>query len=460
VTTSPLVVSTSPSIAKPFAFTATALVVAAIAVMFIVGIVSMQHLNGHIATVSSALETAPQADQMKTSLEDLQSGAREVRSAFIFAALGLALLLSICAFAGCYRIAQPLRQLTEIAEKVAGGDLTIELKRAKVMDEVGRLTKALNMILRDMHNALKSVAVEASHLGGASEELLSSAQSTQQVAQGITDSIGGVSRSSGYTLTSVSQMQESLSQNAMAISSISQTIEDIATFSASAAQEGDAGRHAAQDAVKIMTSAADSVHLAAEQLKELGEKTSQIGDFTTIITGIADQTNLLALNAAIEAARAGDAGRGFAVVAEEVRKLAEESNQASRSITKLVQAIENGMLHALSSIHTSDEQVGNGSTSVNNTASILDTIVHGLDEISTKVQSVSAASQQISASSSEMLSTVETVTKFATENAGAAKNVSHATEDQLAQINRVSEAAREVAGMSKSLQATVAKFAI
>jgi hypothetical protein len=89
VTTSPLVVSASPSIAKPFAFTATALVVAGIAVMFIVGFVSMQHLNGHIATVSSALEAAPQADQMKTSLEELQSGAREMRSALVITALGL-----------------------------------------------------------------------------------------------------------------------------------------------------------------------------------------------------------------------------------------------------------------------------------------------------------------------------------------------------------------------------------
>lgn len=148
MTTSPLVVSTSPSIAKPFAFTATALVVAAIAVMFIVGFISMQHLNSHIATVSNALETAPEADQMKTSLSDLQNGALAMRNALVFAALGLVVLLGICAFAGCYRLAQPLRQLTDIAEKVAGGDLTIELKRAKVMDEVGRLTKALNMILK------------------------------------------------------------------------------------------------------------------------------------------------------------------------------------------------------------------------------------------------------------------------------------------------------------------------
>jgi methyl-accepting chemotaxis protein len=453
-------VSMSPSLARNIALFIEAQVVVAIVVMFTVCFIYTQHLNNQISTAKSTLAAAPQADQLNIGFEKLQSETRAMRMGFIYYALGLAVILGICALVCGQRLVQPLRHFTEIAEKVAGGDLTIELKRAKVMDEVGRLTKALNMILRDMHNALKTVAVEASHLGGASEELLASAQSTQQVAQGITGAISGVSRSSNETLTNVSYMQESLTQNTSAITSISQIIEDVASFSSAAALEGEAGRHAAQDAVKIMTSATESVHQAAEQLKELGEKTSQIGDFTTIITGIADQTNLLALNAAIEAARAGDAGRGFAVVAEEVRKLAEESNQAARSITKLVQAIEGGMQHALSSIHTSDEQVGNGSSSVNNTAGILDKIVHGLDEISTKVQSVSAASQQISASSSEMLSTVETVTRFAAENAGAAKDVSHATEDQLEKIRRVSEAAREVAGMAKKLQDTVAKFAI
>src|SRR5207245_1315977 len=102
----------------------------------------------------------------------------------------------------------------------------------------------------------------------------------------------------------------------------------------------EAGIAAAEQAGASMAALRQSSSGLADALQRLAAKSERIGGIVETITGIAGQTNLLALNAAIEAARAGEQGRGFAVVAEEVRKLAEESQQAAASIAELVAQIQ------------------------------------------------------------------------------------------------------------------------
>ncbi len=380
--------------------------------------------------------------------------------AFALSAIGLSLLLALAVFIWAMRVTFPLRQLTLMAERVAGGDLTIELQRAKVMDETGRLTKSLNIILRDTHKALILVAETANDLGVAAETLLASADSTHRAAAGMETASQAVATSNHQTMTSVQQVQDSMAQNAAAVSGISSNIEDVAAFATVAVKHGIQGRQAAQAAVAAITTAAAEVHHTALQVTALGDKTQRIGEFTELITRIADQTNLLALNAAIEAARAGDAGRGFAVVAEEVRKLAEESNQAARSITTLVKGIDDGMRLALVAMESGDAQVNCSASAVDDTATVLDGIVTGLDEISEKIQSISAASEQIAATSTEMLGTMESVAHLASENTELSGQVSQATQAQSADIYSISTAARDLANMAQGLQRTVAQFKV
>ena len=120
------------------------------------------------------------------------------------------------------------------------------------------------------------------------------------------------------------------------------------------------GVAAAEEASVAMQAVRDSSAQTSEAIRSLGEKSDQIGGIVETITGIAAQTNLLALNAAIEAARAGEHGRGFAVVAEEVRHLAEESQQAASTIAELIEQIQAETAKAVEVVELGAEQTKGG----------------------------------------------------------------------------------------------------
>lgn len=160
------------------------------------------------------------------------------------------------------------------------------------------------------------------------------------------------------------------------------------------------------------------------KITELSHLVDEVGEITNIINGVAEQTNLLALNAAIESARVGEAGKGFAVVAEEIRKLAEQSKEASKNISQLIlevsndtkvividgDEVSNKLKESSQVIDLSLQSFKDIITSVEEVAPKLDNLVRASevinkekDEISTKIENTSAIAEEVAASSEEVL---------------------------------------------------------
>jgi len=172
-----------------------------------------------------------------------------------------------------------------------------------------------------------------------------------------------------------------------------------------------------------MAAVAEATGAASERINELGEKSERIGGIVATITGIAEQTNLLALNAAIEAARAGEQGRGFAVVAEEVRKLAEDSQQAAALIETLIGEIQAETHKAVEAVELGAQRTEDGVQTVNEARGRFEDIGGSVSDMNARISEVSTAMAQITASTQETAASTEQISSTAQSLAGTAEHL-------------------------------------
>lgn len=199
---------------------------------------------------------------------------------------------------------------------------------------------------------------------------------------------------------------------------------------------------------------------SAEIVANLGERSKEIGQIVDTISGIAGQTNLLALNAAIEAARAGEQGRGFAVVAEEVRKLAEQSQEAAKHIAVLIGEIQEDTQHAVSAMADGTQEVQRGTEAVNTAGKAFLEIAGLIETVSGQVGDIAAAIQQMAGGSQQLVSSVKDIDTLSRDIAEQTQTVSAATEEQTASMEEIASSSHELAQMAEKLQTAIAKFRI
>ena len=209
-----------------------------------------------------------------------------------------------------------------------------------------------------------------------------------------------------------------------------------------------------------MTYIEQTVNNSAQVVAKLGERSKEIGQIVDTISGIAGQTNLLALNAAIEAARAGEQGRGFAVVAEEVRKLAEQSQDAAKKIATLISEIQGDTDKAVLAMSEGTREVKIGTEVVTAAGYAFEEIEVMVTEVSNQVKEISAAVQQMASSSQQIVSSVKEIDELSKNAAGEAQTVSAATEEQSASMEEIASSSQSLAKMAQDLQEAVSKFRV
>jgi methyl-accepting chemotaxis protein len=393
----------------------------------------------------------------------LQERNRSLTTAII-TSLAVALVMIIVSLAWGIRFAnntgKPLQHLASCANKMAEGDFRVEIKSYASQDEIGQMTRSFNKMKEQTRHLIQLVASSANNVASASGELSSSATSTGQAVREVAETVSSVAAGAQESSRAVMEAKATLDQAANSIANVNDDITEVGSYAASAASMGNEGQMAATEASELISRAAASVRETSSMVRSLGDKTHQISDFIGIITGIADQTNLLALNAAIEAARAGEAGRGFAVVAEEVRKLAEESNQAAGSITELVKSIESEMGTALEAMERSDEEVATGAETVERAGATLSEIVSSVMSLSEKVHTITSAANEINSSTTDLVNLMETLGESAMQNAESSKQVSAAVSNQSHTMDEIGSSSGRLADLSRELSELVARFKV
>ncbi|WP_371363778.1 Methyl-accepting chemotaxis protein McpA [Sporomusa rhizae] len=358
------------------------------------------------------------------------------------------------------RIVNPIDIIRKISEQVADGDLRIGNIAINSQDELGQLATSFKKMTTNMTSLIRIIQKNSESLAASSEELTASAhqsaQASNQVAESITEVAAGASEQMGAA-NDAAVVVEKMSNG---IQQVAKNAHHVATQSAQAADKAQNGGQTLEKAVSQMAQIEETVNTSAKTVTKLGERSKEIGEIIDTISGIAGQTNLLALNAAIEAARAGEQGRGFAVVADEVRKLAEQSQDAAKKISDLIGEIQGDTEKAVAAMNNGTREVKTGADAVNAAGSAFWEIADLVNQVSGQVKEISASIQQIASGSEQIVNSVKKIDQLSKKSGDESQSVSAATEEQLASMEEIASSSQALANLAYDLQSEVAKFKI
>lgn len=382
-------------------------------------------------------------------------------TAFAFGTLLLGIIWSsVLAFFAAGLIINPLRRLEKVALKAAVGDIREDVDVSKTDDEIRALGKAFNLMLANLREMVSTIDENFTETNEKVIHISSKSSHAAEQAETIYRTIEEISQGADSSAVSIQNTAESVED----VIRIAQEVQRKANSSAETSHVMVSELEKSKDVINSLVS---GIQLLAEEnreslqaVKSLEENAKKVERIIQLVGDIAGQTNLLALNASIEAARAGEHGKGFAVVAEEVRKLADESANAVKGISDLIQTIQSdvqGMVQQISDqVISANQEAKKGAETNAAIEEVTIAVHHVVNDVREITQLVSRQMDSIHETSHQS----QEVAAIAEETSAGAEEVTSATQEQTQVIEQVDQLVHELKGQADKLKQTIVRFQV
>lgn len=377
-------------------------------------------------------------------------------TACIALVLGMIFAILVALFIA-YTIAKELKKLTEATGYMAKGDFTHELE-VKRNDEFGQLENNFNVMRESVSALINHVKENTDTILEIAKSVLEVSNDTKEIAGQVTEAIGSVANGATEQAQSTAEANVEVEQLADSLSISKNKVGLIADKSRNTENLSQQGTEIlyelTQKAEKAKANASGSIATMAEMLKSI-EKINYISD---AIADITSQTNLLSLNASIEAARAGEAGRGFAVVADEIRKLADQSNESTEEIKKILIEITANSTQVENSLKETGVLQDEQQASIEASSKLFAEIKGAVDNLLEAVEEIETLNGEMNDAKDKVVVRMENIASVSETSAAASEEVTASAEQVNETMARVAAYALELDNIVNELENSINQF--
>ncbi|WHH57879.1 methyl-accepting chemotaxis protein [Petroclostridium sp. X23] len=341
-----------------------------------------------------------------------------------------------------------------LARKLKDCEHCITYKKASG-DEIQQMIESFNNMLIGFKNIAKNITILSSQVSASTQQLAATAEESGASASEVAKTIEQITCEAEKQVQYINETNSLAKQLQTTLDKVNEATLHMHNVSTAVTESANAGKHVVSGAIIQMNKIEDSSNHVQSVIQDLHVSSDKISNIVQIISSISEQINLLALNAAIEAARAGEQGKGFGVVAEEIRKLAEETNKSSQSISQFINSIRKEIENVILSTSENQKEIDIGKQEITKTETAFSDIISSIKQISEQIKEVVKSSTHMTKDTEVVKESIEGISSIINQTATAYNQVLALSQEQNAASEEIAASADELDKIAAELVSTV-----